>query len=281
MTELLKEQVREHEIEAAMSVVPPRKTTLPLRTFSLLAVASVMLLLLMYGGSRAILEAAKLAWLGIRGTSVTATITHVGASGQVDSSGRLLKDAFIYRINGPAPRGISRTGTVLLSTMGAPQESVPTAQLQHAKVDARPTFHVGQALEFRAGTWMGRPMIHPWNPSPIGTAAFLGLSGIVVMLVSLYFLTRVVRWILRRVILLSYGQAVVGTIVHKYSSADESPKFYVRYGFASDEDPVGHEHEEQCNLGQWKQFEVGMPVTVLYDPRNVFRSGIYKLIVAS
>lgn len=280
MTKSTKEQVREHVIEAAVFGRPPRKTTLPLATFSLLAVASLMLLILMYGGSRAVLEATKLTWLGIRGRPVTATITHVGTSGQVDTFGRPMRDAFEYRLNGEPPAGISRTGTVLFAPASSPQESVSANQLQLAKLAERPTLNVGQTLEFRTGTWMGRPMMHPWNPSPLRTMAFLGVSGIVVMLVSLYFLTRVVRWVLRRVTLLSYGIAVVGTIVHKYSSADESPKFYVRYGFASGEDPAGREHEEQCSIGQWKQFEVGMPVTVLYDPRNVFRSGIYKLIVA-
>ena len=71
--------------------------------------------------------------------------------------------------------------------------------------------------------------------------------------------------------------ATVGTITHKRTEADDIVRYYLRYGYAPSAGE-GREREEQVSVEQWKEFEVGQPVTVLYDPDLPEQAGLYALI---
>ena len=97
------------------------------------------------------------------------------------------------------------------------------------------------------------------------------------MLVSLLLLRRLLRWMGERLHLLRLGTATVGTITHKRTEAEDMVRYFLRYGYSSGQ-TEGREHEEQVSMDQWKLFHVGQPVTVLYDPEEPERVGLYALI---
>ncbi len=132
-------------------------------------------------------------------------------------------------------------------------------------------------MPIRYAPWFGGVASQPWQPDPRGRVLTLILSGSLVMLVSLLLLRRLLRWMGERLHLLRLGTATVGTITHKRTEAEDMVRYFLRYGYASGE-AEGQEHEEQVSMDQWKLFQVGQPVTVLYDPDQPERVGLYALI---
>ena len=54
-------------------------------------------------------------------------------------------------------------------------------------------------------------------------------------------------------------------------------RYYLRYGYAAGS-ALGQDREEQVSADHWREFQVGQPVTVLYDPNNPGHAGLYALI---
>ena len=86
------------------------------------------------------------------------------------------------------------------------------------------------------------------------------------------------RWRRLRVRLLQHGTAATGTIIHKQVEVGDVPRYFLRYGYATVSAAEKLEHEEQVSPEQWKRFEIGQPVTVLYDPDQPVRAGLYALM---
>ena len=101
------------------------------------------------------------------------------------------------------------------------------------------------------------------------------LSGGLVLAVSLLLLRRLLRWTGSRLHLLRCGAATIGTITHKRSESEDMVRYFLRYGYGGG--PEGG-REEQVSADQWREFQVGQPVTVLYDPDNPAQAGLYALI---
>lgn len=236
-----------------------------------------MFMLLAYGGVRSVFEAVKLSALAVHGTQLTAHIVAV-SNGAMPATGSVGQTGFTYRFDKYPGEGIAQqstvveTGQTILPDRSLSQEAGASGRLKTK------AYAVGDVLVFRTMNWMGHPVIHPWRPAPIGTGIFLAAAGLLVLFVSTTFLWKVVQWAQRRTLLIRTAEARIGTITHKFTTNDESPRFYVRYGFASGSSSEGIEKEEQCSSAQWRQFEVGMPVTVLVDPKDPSKYGLYKII---
>jgi len=146
---------------------------------------------------------------------------------------------------------------------------------------ALPPFRLGQSLPIRYAPWFGGVASHPWQSGFGGRILTLLFIGGLVMLVSLLLLRRLLRWTRERLHLVRQGTATVGTIIHKRTEAEDMVRYFLSYGYAhgqAEEGAEGHEHEEQVSMDQWKRFQVGQPVTVLYDPDQPERVGLYALI---
>jgi len=135
---------------------------------------------------------------------------------------------------------------------------------------------IGDALPVRCAAWLGRPLSSPWTPEASGRIAFLMLSGGLIIGISVFLLRRLLGWRRHRLHLLRAGIATVGTIIDKEARAEDTPRYFVRYGYAAGSVPI--EREEQLSMEQWKEFEIGQPVTVLYDPEKTEDAGLYALL---
>ena len=279
------ETIAEHHIEPEVASPPPRAARLPWGTSALLGVAVLLFGLFLCGGARALLEAAKLAWLGVAGRTATATVIAIQTAPSAFAGRPGRQVALRYRVRSPYPPHVTLTGGARLydaeaadgpgspSPDDGPQRRFPRAS---TAVPRPPLFKVGDALPLRFAPWFGGPISHPWSPPPTGKMLFLSLSGGLVVCVSLLLLRRIARWRRHRLHLLREGVATVGTIVHKHANTDDSLRYFVRYGYSAGGEAC--EHEEQVSADQWKALEVGQPVTVLYDPAEPTEAGLYQLM---
>ncbi len=276
------ETVAEHLIESEIAGLPPRRARLPFSTSALLFVAVLLFGLFLYGGLRSLWEAAKLAWVGVAGHTVTAHVTQIDTvpsptKGQPPVQVGL---HYTYRLS---PDDKTHVDYARLYQPQEDANSTGNGLMPRNRTEAgapTPTpvhqFKENEPLLLRFAPWPGGPISHPWSPPPYGKMLFLALAGSLVIGVSALLLLRIVRWRRRRLHLLQSGIATVGTIIHKHASADDALRYFLRYGYAVD--GTGREQEEQCNSDQWKLFEVGQPVTVLYDPAQPEESSLYALL---
>ena len=276
------EALIEHTLEPEVAGHAPRRTRLPLRVSLLLGVAILLLGVFVLGSGRALWEAARLSWLAASGRTSMGRIIRIETEpsetkGQTprqvavryacdlpDAQGTVHREGWIG-LGGPPPSsdGLS-TGFAAGRPAPRPPISVPILRL-------------GQPVPIRYAAWFGGVASQPWRPDPRGRVLTLILSGSLVMLVSLLLLRRLLRWMGERLHLLRLGTATVGTITHKRTEAEDMVRYFLRYGYSSGQ-TEGREHEEQVSMDQWKLFHVGQPVTVLYDPDEPERVGLYALI---
>jgi hypothetical protein len=275
------EIVIDHQIEPVVAAPPPRAAQLPASTNILLLAATLLFGLFIYGGSRALVEAWKLAWLGVMGHPIAAQVTQVlTATSQVKGApDQQIGLRYSYTLPfGPdrtLQTGVAHLMTPDVNDTTRPQEPLPRSG-QKTVLPNIPVFHIGDRLPLRGAEWLGRPLVYPWQAAPTGKVVFLLLCGGLVIGISVLLLRRIVRWRGHRLRLLRYGVATTGTIVHKEARAEDAPRYYLRYGYAVETEP--REHEEQVSIEQWKRLDIGQPVTVLYDPECPDDAGLYLLI---
>jgi hypothetical protein len=275
------ETVIDHQIEPAVAAAPPRTAHLSPSTNLLLLAAMLLFGLFIYGGSRALFEAWKLAWLGMTGQTIMARVTQVVT---IPANVKAAPDQQIgLRYSYTLPFGSDRnlkSGYAHLMTPDVgdttrPQEPLPRGS-RTTNLSNAPVFHVDDRLPLRGTEWLGRPLVYPWQAAPTGKIVFLLLCGGLVIGISVLLLRQLARWRGHRLGLLRYGIATTGTVVHKEARAEDSPRYYLRYGYAVGTEP--HEHEEQVSVEQWKRIDIGEPVTVLYHPERPGDAGLYLLI---
>lgn len=266
------EAMIEHVLEPEIAGPVPRRLHLPLQARLLLAVASLLLGLFIVGSGRALWEGAKLSWLARTGHTISGTVAEIRTTPASPKDSALRQTAirytaFVLGPNGPVPE----TGWIAL---GEPP-AVPNPDNQPAKAPAVPTFSLGQSIPLRVALFGGAVVCQPWGQGAGGRIWTLFLTGGLVMAVSLFLLRRLIRWEGSRLHLLRFGTATVGTVTHKRSEAEDMVRYFLRYGY-----PGGPEsgREEQVSADQWREFHVGQPVTVLYDPKHSTRAGLYALI---
>jgi hypothetical protein len=77
--------------------------------------------------------------------------------------------------------------------------------------------------------------------------------------------------------LLRHGIGVTGSIVSKRVDGVEG-KYFLTYNYLVRNETAVREREEQCTPAQWKIFNEKDAVTLMYDPDNVERVGLYRLL---
>jgi hypothetical protein len=271
------ETVIAHEIEPEIAAAPPRAARLPWRTQGLLLLAGMLALLLFLGGARALVEAGRLAWVALCGRSVTAQVTAIEMTGSAVQGQPAQQTGLSYRYRDPFTGRIV-TQHARIAAPEAGSDGVMPGLGAPAKSVVPPVIPVGARLTLRVAGGPEHPLVYFWTPAPWGKGLFLTLCGLVVMGVSVRLLVVLARWRRLRARLLLAGQAVIGTIIHKHSEVGDTPQYFLRYGYATVGNAQPCEHEEQVNFEQWKRFEIGQPVTVLYDPDAPSSAGMYALM---
>lgn len=274
------EAVIAHEIEPEVAGPPPRMARLSWRTQSLLLLAGALTLLLLLGGARALVEVGRLGWVATSGRAVMARVTRVETEPSATAGQPAVPFGLQYQYEDPF------TGTPIsrfarLSVASSREGGGSMTGLSGGRPgtpEAHPVVHVGDRLPLRVAHWRGRPVEYFWRPVPYGKALFLALCGVVVMAVSLHLMRTLARWRRHRVRLLGHGVAAIGTIIHKHADVGDTPRYYLRYGYATVPGGEELEYEEQVSREQWGRFEIGQPVTVLYDPDTPHSAGLYGLM---
>lgn len=268
------ETLSEHRVEPEIAMPAPRRTRLPLRVTLLLTVAILLLGMFVAGSSRALWEAVKLSWLAAAGQSAAGHIIQIQTEPSEVKGEAPRQVAIRYACDLPSPQGVlHREGWIGLGE----RPPLSNGPLSQKPVPAPAAFQLNQAFPIRYVSWFGGIVSQPWLPGAGGRILTLFFSGGLVLLVSLLLGRRLLRWMRERLHLLRQGTATVGTITHKRTEAEDMVRYFLRYGYASGQGE-GREHEEQVSMDQWKLFQVGQPVTVLYDPDQPERVGLYALI---
>ncbi len=267
------ETLSEHRVEPEIAMPAPRRTRLPLRVTLLLAVAILLLGIFVAGSGRALWEAVKLSWLAGAGRTIAAHIIKIQTEPSEVKGQPPHQIGIRYACDLPGSQGaVHREGWIGLGEkppLGGPTPGKPASE--------PPPFELNQTLPIRSVSWFGQVVSQPWLPGAGGRILTLFFSGGLVLLVSLLLTRRLLRWMGERLHLLRQGTATVGTITHKRTEAEDMVRYFLRYGYSSGSGD-GREHEEQVSMDQWKLFQVGQPVTVLYDPDEPKRVGLYALI---
>jgi len=281
------EALADHAVEKDVAAPPPRRARLPLRVTGLLLVVALLLGVFAVGSGRVLWEAARLSWLFGAGHTAAGRVVAIRTVPS-DIAGRPpVPVALRYAADLPGPRGPQRragwvglgVGPVTRGGMAGGGGAAPERGTL-PPVPSWPVFTVGEPFPVRYAPWFGGVTSHPWRPAPRGLVFTLSLTGGSVLLVSLLLLRRLARWTAERLHLLRRGVATVGTILHTRTEAEDSVRYFLHYGYAVVEGgaSVGREREEQVGADQWKRFSVGQPVTVLYDPDQPDRAGLYALM---
>ncbi len=256
------ETVSEHRVEPEIAGPAPRRVGLPGRLNFLLVAAFLLLSVFLLGSGRALWEAGKLLWLAGAGQTATARVVEIRWEPPAAKGKPAVQAAIRYHLDTAVSRSaggrLTRTGWIGVRR-------------------GERLYHLEQTLPYRYAPWFGGVAGFPWQPSPSGRIVSLLLSGGLVLLVSGFLVRRLARWVRLHLHLLRLGQATVGTITHKRTEADDMLRYFLRYGYAPTPGE-GREREEQVSAEQWKRFEVGQPVTVLYDPDRPEHAGVYALI---
>ena len=272
------EALIEHILEPEVAGPAPRRARLPLQLTLLLVIAVLLLGVFTAGSGRALWEAVRLSWLAAAGHTATGRIVRLETEPSETKGQPPRPVAVRYACDLPGPWGpLHREGWIGLGAAPSPSNGPAPGRPLPAPATPAPVLRLGQTLPIRYVSWFGGIASQPWVPDPRGRVLTLILSGSLVMLVSLLLLRRLLRWMGDRLHLLRRGTATVGTITHKRTEAEDMVRYFLRYGYSSGQ-AEGREHEEQVSMDQWKLFHVGQPVTVLYDPDEPERVGLYALI---
>lgn len=276
------ETVLEHRIEPPVAAPPPRLARLPWSTTALLLGAALLLLSFVFGSVRALLEAGQLVWLGAAGRTVTARVTQANTEVLPKGAQSPQRTRFQYSFTSPRDSSL-RVGSAIQYSVPPPVDNGPLNAPPPRK--GRPAIplpppppKVGDTFPLRVAPWFGRLLYHPWQQPPVGKMLLLFLAGALVAGVSLLLLRRLLRWHQGRLHLLRNGLATVGTVVHKHAQTEDSVRYFLRFGYASEPDGQARETEEQVSADSWRSFEVGQPVTVLYDPAQPEQASLYALM---
>ncbi len=268
------EAIVEHVLEPKLLAPAPRRLRLPWRTSLLLSVAVLLLGVFVLGSGRALWEGAKMLWLDSAGQTVSGKIVAVRTEPSPSKGQTSRQTAICYVADVPSPHGFRRQrGWIVL---GAPA-AAPGLESEAAKPQPVTAYGLGQPFPLRCASLFGTTVCQPWGPSPGSRIAALLLAGSLVLAVSLLLLRRLGRWAGSRLHLLRLGTATVGTITHKRSETEDMMRYFLRYGYA-DGAAAGRDREEQVSADQWREFQVGQPVTVLYDPEHPNQAGLYALM---
>lgn len=269
------ETVTEHPIEREVAAPPPRAARLPPGLNLLILAAALMFALFLGGGGYALLEAAKLGWVSATGRPVTAHVAQITTEPAPLKGQPARQTALRYVFTSPFDQS-PKFQWLRLDRPDDAQTGMMPMTPSRAKPAAPPPAHIGDPIPLRGAVWLGRPVFYPWTPQAGGRTAFLLLSGGLIVGISVFLLRRLLGWRRHRLHLLRAGIATVGTIIDKDARAEDTPRYYVRFGYAVGDEP--REREEQMSMEQWKQFEIGQPVTVLYDPADGQDASLYALL---
>ena len=266
------ETLSEHVLEPALAAPPPRALPLPPRLSLLMVLAGLMIGLFFLGGLRAVWEAGKLGWLAGAGQTVPGTVTRVETLPSPDKNAPPVPTGLWYTVTLPGPHGpLPRIGWISLAgeptLPGGPARALPSPV---------PAVHLGQTLPIRSAPWFGAVLSQPWSAAPGNRILTLLFIGVLVLLVTARLARRLLGWLRGHLHLLRHGQATVGTITDKRTEVEDGARYFLRYGYSAA--GAGREREEQVGAEQWKRFEVGQPVTVLYDPAQPAHAGLYVLM---
>ena len=268
------EALIEHVLEPELTGPAPRRVRLPLRVLLLLFVAALLLGLFVLGSGRALWEGVKLSWLAGAGQTINGKIIQIRTEPSPPKGQAPRQTAIRYAGDIPSPQGVRhQTGWIALGDPSA----LPGAEMTRDKPHAPPRFLLNQSFPLRHASLLGMNACQPWGPDPAGRIFPLFLAGGLVLAVSLLLLRRLLRWVQSRLHLLRQGTATIGTITDRRSEAEDMVRYFLRYGYA-DSAAQGRSREEQVSAEQWREFHVGQPVTVLYDPEQPDHAGLYALI---
>ncbi len=270
------ETVIEHPLEREIAAPPPRSVRLPFGLNFLLLAAGLMFALFIGGGGYALLEATKLSWVSAMGRSVTAHIAQISTEPSAVKGQPPLQTALRYVFTSPFDQSLQSHWIRLDRPDDSQSGLMPMAQGRSRPAAGPPPAQIGDPIPVRGAGWLGRTVFYPWAPQASGRIAFLLLTGVLIIGISLFLLRRLLDWRAHRLRLLRLGIATVGTIIDKEARAEDTPRYYVRYGYAAGDEP--REREEQMSMEQWKEFAIGQPVTVLYDPEKAEDAGLYALL---
>lgn len=264
------EAVIEHTLEPELAGPTPRRLHLPLRARLLLAVAGLLLGLFAVGSARALWEGVKLSWLAEAGRPLSGKVVELRMEPPAAKGQKPQQTAIRYSAVVPGTRVTdTQTGWIVLSEPPQPLSA------ENRPAPAVPVFRLGQPFPLRFAFFGNAVLCQPWGPNPGSRIWTLFLSGGLVLAVSLLLLRRLLRWTGDRLHLLRRGTATVGTITHKRSESEDMVRYFLRYGYRGGPEAG---REEQVSADQWREFQVGQPVTVLYDPDSPEKAGLYALI---
>lgn len=269
------ETVTEHPIERELAAPPPRAARLSLGLNLLLLAAGLMFALFIGGGGYALLEATKLSWVSATGRTVTAHIAEITTEPASAKGQPALQTALRYEFTSPFDQSPQSHWIRLDRPDDSQTGLMPMAQ-GRSKPAAPPPAQIGDPIPVRGAVWLGQILYYPWAPQATGRIVFLLLTGVLIIGISLFLLRRLLDWRAHRLHLLRMGIATVGTVIDKEARAEDTPRYYVRFGYAAGDEP--REREEQMSMEQWKEFTIGQSVTVLYDPADNENAGLYALL---
>lgn len=271
------EAVIEHQLEPELAGPAPRRLHLPLRARLLLAVAGLLLGLFVIGSTRALWEGVKLSWLAEAGRPLSGTIAEIRTEPSAPKGRQPRQTAIRYSVVLPGSAALpgtrgpdTQTGWIVLSEPPQPLSA------EHRPAPAVPQFQLGQSFPLRFAFFGNAVLCQPWGPNPGSRIWTLFLSGGLVLAVSLLLLRRLLVWTRSRLHLLRFGTATVGTITHKRSESEDMVRYFLRYGYGGGPEAG---REEQVSADQWSRFQIGQPVTVLFDPDFPEKAGLYALII--
>jgi len=263
-------------LEPEATPPPPRSVNISLRSRLLLFCGAILFTAVIFGGAMAVVEAIEMGWLSTAGTPLTARITNVETPASPASTSSGGHYAITYTYDQVVPgRALPQTGVIRFDVPAPPGAS--NAPGRSPAAQPVPKYRAGDILHFRYAMIAGRPIAQPWSSPPYRNISLLIAMGATLMLVGGVFLVRLSGWHRRRISLLRDGMAITGNIVKKRFDNLEG-KCYVAYSYRAHSDPVIREREEQCTPNQWKRFEEGDAVTVLYDPKQPATVGLYRLL---
>lgn len=277
------ETLIEHALEPEVAQPPPRRAHLSFGSNLLLCASALLFAVFLSGGAWALMESARLGWLAAAGRTLPARVVSIGTVPSEFKGVAVQQISLRYQYRLPdGSHPPIQTGTVRLAAPH-PLDSTPLSGIGPLPTGqpVPQTFQIGDILPLRYAAWRGKPIIMLWPPHASAKIGFLLACGSMVAVVSVLLMRRLLFWRWHRLHLLRLGEATVGTIIHKHAQAEDAPRYYVRYGYASAGEhtgPVMCENEEQVTAEQWRRLEVGQPVTVLYDPARPGTAGLYSLL---
>jgi hypothetical protein len=273
------EIIKDYKVEPELMAPPPRRLFLPLGTRVLFASAVLLIILFFYGGCLLLFNSAQLVYVAVTGKTAVAHIIRIDSVPSGDLKQSVVETGIAYQFDSPFPN--NRPPQVQYSKINLGEVPYDIQDYLHRRRKGAfdiPDYHIGDPLLFRYTKWHGRTILHPWNRPPYAKIAAMSAMGMAVITVGFVIMRRLLHWRKGGLRLMRHGVATPGTILHKRSDTSEVPRYYVLYGFELTESGGTRQREERCTIDQWKKFDVGQTVTVLYDPADTSVAGLYPLL---